>query len=106
MDAQDELNLRCEQMTHCWFYRDDEFTSWGSTMLTEQLSQCFEVVEADGEVWIPLNQFNPPPPPVILNYRPFQCGHSDVVLYVACYGVIFCAVYNFYVSRRYLVRFM
>ena len=38
-------------------------------------------------------------PPVILNYLPFQGYTSDVVLYVVCFGVDFCTVFTFYVSR-------
>ena len=38
-------------------------------------------------------------------YWPFECGASDVVLCVACFGDSFCTVFTFYLSRRYLVRF-
>ena len=50
-------------------------------MRTEQLTKCFEPLHKLG-----LRETGQSPPP------PYQDGTSDVVLYVACFGVGSCAL--------------
>ena len=58
------------------FYCDDSLARYG-----------FEPVQ---KLRTRLNRFKPL---VILHYLPFQCGSSDVVLYVGCFGVSFCSLH-------------
>ena len=45
----------------------------------------------------PLNRLKPA---VISYYCPFQGGSVVVVVRVACFGVSFCTVFTFFISRR------
>ena len=65
-------------------------------MRTVRLTNCFKPLQKLKARLGPLNRFKPP---VILYYWPFKCGTTDVVLSVACFGVGFCTVFTFYVSR-------
>ena len=53
--------------------------------------------EANGEAGMPFNAFKHIPLLVILDYLIFQCGTSDVVICVICFGVSFCDVFIFYI---------